>query len=276
MQYKNLDNLTQQQYDYYKERDNLNITLPSIAVDAIILAEKNNELYILLQKYDEPFILNGVYNLIELGLIGSFIQTGLSFKDNLNQIVYQKTGLDISNDYKKQIAIYDNPNRDNRGHIITTSYIVFTDYKEVNNCMWVKIDNDNIKNNHHVYINFEEQYFDDDFPFYPYITLNKKEVDDDQSFDYKLKFDNYQGHSTMIYDAITYLHETLFTKGDLLRVYTNGFTTTEAWKLIENFYDQSFSRTNIRRKILNISEDTHTTKLENTTHSKIYKIKEDL
>lgn len=268
MQYKNLKNLTNEQYNYYKNRDKLNLVLPSIAVDAIILAEKNNELYMLLQKYDSH----------ELGLIGSFIQTGLNFEDNLNQIVYQKTGLDVSNNYKKQIAIYDNPNRDNRGHIITTSYIIFTEYKEIENCIWVKIinDTDNLNQNRYIYIDFEKEYIDYEEPLDQSITLNKNEVDDDQSFNYELKFDNYQGHGTMIYDAITYLHETLFTKGELLKVYTNGFTTTEAWKLIENFYDQSFSRTNIRRKILNISRDTHTTKLESTTHSKIYKIKEDL
>lgn len=266
MKYKNLDNLTQNQYNYYKERDNLNIVLPSITVDAIILSEKNNELYMLLQKYDSN----------KLGLIGSFIQTGLSFEDNLNQIVYQKTGLDVSNNYKKQMSIYDSPNRDTRGHIITTSYIVFTEYKQVNNCMWVKIDNDDVKENYSVYINFEELCFDDDFTLNEYISLDKYKIDDTLSYLYELKFDQYQGHGTMIYDAISYLHETLFTKGDLLKVYTNGFTTTEAWKLIENFYDESFSRTNIRRKILNISEDTHTTKLENTTHSKIYKIKENL
>lgn len=266
MNYKNLNNLTQTQYNYYQERDNLDIVLPSIAVDAIILAEKNNELYMLLQKYDSR----------KLGLIGSFIQTGLSFEDNLNQIVYQKTSLDVSNDYKKQIAIYDDPNRDNRGHIITTSYIIFTDYKEIENCIWAKIDNDDLNRNRYVYINFEKEYVDDDEPLLQYIDLNKNEVDDDQSFWYELKFDNYQGHGTMIYDAITYLHETLFTKGELLKVYKQGFTTTEAWKLIENFYDQSYSRTNIRRKVLNISEDTHTTKLESTTHSKIYKIKDDL
>lgn len=266
MKYKNLDNLTQNQYNYYQERDNLNIALPSIAVDAIILSEKNNELYMLLQKYDSR----------KLGLIGSFIQTGLSFEDNLNQIVYQKTCLDVSNNYKKQIAIYDSPNRDIRGHIITTSYIIFTDYKEINNCMWIKINNDDVKENHYVYINFNEEILYEDFSLQEFISLSKTEIDDTLSYHYELKFDQYQGHGTMIYDAISYLHETLFTKGDLLKVYTNGFTTTEAWKLIENFYDQSFSRTNIRRKILNISEDTHTTKLENTTHSKIYKIKENL
>lgn len=268
MKYKNLDNLTQNQYNYYHERDNLNIVLPSIAVDAIILSEKNNELYMLLQKYDSN----------KLGLIGSFIQTGLSFEDNLNQIVYQKTGLDVSNNYKKQISIYDSPNRDDRGHIITTSYIIFTEYKEIENCIWVKIinDTDNLNQNRYVYIDFEKEYVDYEEPLDQSITLNKNEVDDNQSFNYELKFDNYQGHGTMIYDAISYLHETLFTKGELLKVYTNGFTTTESWKLIENFYDQSFARTNIRRKILNISENTHTTKLENTTHSKIYKIKENL
>lgn len=241
-------NLTHEQIQYYKERDNLNIILPSIAIDIMIFSQKDNQLYLLMQKDHQN----------NYSLIGSFMQSHKTIEENLKNIIQSKAELDIDlNQNYKQIKTYTHPERDSRGHIITILYAIFIDYQLSPLAEWVKIsqhDNDiQLVANQKI------------------ITINSKGYADNS-----LKYNTLEGHGYMIKESMQNLITNYFKTGDILNVYLNGYTMREAWLLYDNMTGKSSSRTNIRRKLLNISQPLSQQKLEGKAYAQLYQLKEKL
>lgn len=252
MKYKNID-VTDQQARYYKERDKLNIALPSVAVDTLIFAQENDKLYLLLEKNDK----------LQLSLVGSFIKINKTLKESAIEILNEKTGLNV--DHYKFIngQIYDSPNRDPRGHIIALSNYVFIEKTDVSNHEWFEVTYD--QRDKIVKIKKENEdrsiYITDDYV---------------EEFGLTLLYKDYQGHGTMIYDAVKQLNDTLYTKGLIFNVYTKGYTLTQAWRLTQNFKKSLFSRTGHRRLFEKFSTPTQRYKNENGQQARIFELKGDV
>lgn len=237
MQYKGLD-VTDKQYYYYKERDEQVGAIPSIAVDGIILSVHNNELYMLMQ--DD--LIHGV------SLIGSFMKINHTFKDSLIQIVNDKTGLDISKSKMIQSKVYDSPHRDDRGHILTACYIIFIDYVEIKNHHWFKVNLNKRERSIQLSANIKRH---SSLPYRDYsITIQDDGV---EMNGIELMYSGYQGHGTMIYDALTYLDNNLSQTGSLLNVFSNGFTYEDVYYLLKNTYKSMFSRPQIEQLINHVA-----------------------
>lgn len=256
MEYKGVE-LSEEQYTYYKDRDSMGILLPSVAVDGMILSQVDNQIKVLLKE------LEGEYS-----LIGSFIEAGKGFEDNLNNIVHKKTGLDVSSDKKIQIKTYGNPDRDSRGHIITTLYAIFTEYEKrpLKDCKWFDVilseGGDEIR-----LVNDGEE-----------IILKLSQDFSEWEVEGGLKFKGIEGHGYMISDAFKYFRNTFYDKGDILNIYTKGYTMYEAWKCAESLYGKELSRTNQRRLIGKISleqrgEGLISKRKQGKVYAQVYRLK---
>lgn len=235
--------LTDKQKKYYEEREKLNILLPSIALDTIILAVNNNRLYVLLNDLESEF-----------SLVGSFFRTGDTVEKNLERIIKEKVNLNlnISENNSKQIKTYMSPDRDDRGHIITTLYVVFISYVEDVKGQWFEVK------------------FDDAVKLF-----KNEDLIIEANYDFvkgPLKFSDKEGHGYMLFDALNFLKNDIYKNGTLLKVFTNGFTFRDAWLFLENFENLNLTRTNVRRKLLSIVKETNEIKKENKSYAQIYKI----
>ena len=237
MKYKGLD-VTDKQYYYYKDRDENVGVIPSIAVDSIILSVYQNELYMLMS---EAYI-HGV------SLIGSFMKINHTFKDSLIQIVKEKVGLDISKAKMIQSKVYDSPHRDDRGHILTACYIVFTDYVPVAGHRWFKVNLDRREQAVKLSTHFNKTLLK---PKRDYMITIKDDGIETNGID--LMYSNHQGHGTMIYDAMTYLNDNLNQSGMLLNVFTDGFTYDDVYYLLKNTYQCMFSKPQIEQFINHVA-----------------------
>lgn len=228
--------VTEEQYNYYKEREQY--LIPSNAIDVVILTQYNNKPYILLNKIDDKY-----------SLIGSFVKINKTFNESVDLIIEEKTGLNLKNTAKRQIKTYSHPKRDSRGHIITTLYVMYIPYQEVEGCEWFRIDyEDSIR------------------------LIGSKEIDLSKDSKY-LKFNGIEGHGSMLNDALTELKDTLYDKGEFLKVYTNGFTIREAWLFIQHIFNRELSRTNQRRLILKFSKESEIERESGKTSAKVYFLK---
>lgn len=256
MLYKGVE-VNKEQYNYYKDREELGVLLPSVAVDGLILAQDNNNLKLLLQE------IEGEYS-----LIGSFIDVGKCFEDNLNSIISKKIGLDVSSNKKLQIKTYASPERDSRGHIITTLYAVFVDYikRPLDNCKWFDVILSDVGMGIKL-VNGEEE-----------ILLKLSDDLTNWEVDGNLKFKDKEGHGYMISDAFKYFRDTFYDKGDILNIYTKGYTMYEAWKCAESLYGKELSRTNQRRLIEKISleqrgEGVISKRKQGKVYAQVYRLK---
>lgn len=237
MKYKGLD-VTDKQYYYYKDRDENVGVIPSIAVDGIILSVHNDELYILMQ--DD--LLHGI------SLIGSFMKINHTFKYSLIKIVKEKTGLDVSKSKMIQSKVYDSPYRDDRGHILTACYIIFTDFVEIENHHWFKVNLN--KREQSVQLSAHIKRYSS-LAYRDYIITIRDDGVEMNGID--LRYAGYQGHGTMIYDAMTYLSNDLSQTGSLLNVFSNGFTYDNVYYLLKNTYQSMFSKPQIEQLINHVA-----------------------
>lgn len=223
VQYKNL-NITKKQRNYYEDRDELNIVLPSVAIDLMIFAQKDNQLYLLMQQDQNK----------DYFLVGSFMQAHQTIEENIQSIIKSKTDLKQEiNDYQ-QIKTYTHPNRDDRGHIITILYAVFIDFELSSKAHWLKVSTGPdiicLANN----------------------TGPVIQIDYQGQSQGQIKYTNIEGHGYMIAETIKQLIDQFFKTGQLLNVYKNGFTIQDAWLLYESLTNENSTRTNVRRKLLKI------------------------
>lgn len=232
--------LSEEQYNYNKTRD-ANYLLPSNTLDVVILTQYENKPYILLNKVDDN----------KYSLIGSFVKYNKTFDESVEEIVKEKTGLNISDVSKRQIKTYSHPNRDSRGHIITTLYVMYIPYQEVEGCNW-----------------FEVNYLEN-IALKGEVTIS---LDDENNSPY-LKFNGIEGHGDMIYDALKELKETIYDKGEYLKVYTKGYTIREAWLFIQHIFNKELARTNQRRLVLKFSKESGTERESGKTSAKVYQLK---
>lgn len=232
--------LSEEQYNYTKSRDE-EYLLPSNALDVVILTQYENKPYILLNKVDDN----------KYSLIGSFVKYNKTFDESVEDIVKEKTGLNIRDVSKRQIKTYSHPNRDSRGHIITTLYVMYIPYQEVEGSEWFSV-------------NYSENIYLENS-----LTIS---LDQDNNSPY-LQFNGIEGHGNMIYDALKELKETIYDKGEYLKVYTNGFTIREAWLFIQHIFNKELARTNQRRLLLKFSKESGTERESGKTSAKVYQLK---
>lgn len=86
---------------------------PLLAVDAVIIG-KDGESIILVKRLNPPF--KDYY-----ALPGGFVEVGERLEEALRREVKEETGLDV--EIERVIGIYDDPNRDPRGHVVTVAYL---------------------------------------------------------------------------------------------------------------------------------------------------------
>ncbi|MEM1659247.1 MAG: NUDIX hydrolase [Candidatus Jordarchaeales archaeon] len=86
---------------------------PLLAVDAVIVG-KDGESIILVKRSNPPF--KDYY-----ALPGGFVEVGEKLEEALKREVMEETGLEI--EVERMIGVYDDPNRDPRGHVVTVAYL---------------------------------------------------------------------------------------------------------------------------------------------------------
>ena len=86
---------------------------PKLAVDIAVFLQ-NWSVLLITRKYD-PFI--GAY-----ALPGGFVEHGESCLDAAQRELHEETGLEIAKNRFSRIGIYDNPERDPRGHVVSIAY----------------------------------------------------------------------------------------------------------------------------------------------------------
>lgn len=239
MEYKGYK-LNEEQYNYYKEREKY--LIPSNAIDVVVLSQYNNKPYLLLNKLEEG-------KETKYSLIGGFARINKTFDESVEEIVKEKSGLDFTEIPKQQIKTYSHPKRDSRGHIITTLYVIYIPYQEVENCEWFQV------------ILGEG------------MTLMGQTTTILGADDDLLKFNGIEGHGDMIKDALIELKETIYDKGEFLKVYTNGFTIREAWLFLQHIFRKELSRTNQRRLILKFSKEAGKERESGKVSAKVYELK---
>ncbi len=86
---------------------------PFLAVDAVIIG-KDGRSVILIRRLNPPF--KDYY-----ALPGGFVEVGERLEDALKREVREEAGLEV--EVERIIGIYDEPNRDPRGHVVTVAYL---------------------------------------------------------------------------------------------------------------------------------------------------------
>ncbi|MBS7247171.1 MAG: NUDIX hydrolase [Candidatus Jordarchaeales archaeon] len=86
---------------------------PLLTVDAVIIG-KDGESIILVKRLNPPF--KDYY-----ALPGGFVEVGERLEEALRREVKEETGLEV--EVERIIGIYDEPDRDPRGHVVTVAYL---------------------------------------------------------------------------------------------------------------------------------------------------------
>lgn len=86
---------------------------PLLTVDAVIIG-KDGRSIILVKRLNPPF--KDYY-----ALPGGFVEVGERLEEALRREVREETGLEV--EVEKVIGIYDEPDRDPRGHVVTVAYL---------------------------------------------------------------------------------------------------------------------------------------------------------
>ncbi len=86
---------------------------PLLTVDAVIVG-KDGRSIVLVKRRNYPF--KDYY-----ALPGGFVEVGERLMDAVKREVKEETGLDV--EVERMIGVYDDPNRDPRGHVVTVAYL---------------------------------------------------------------------------------------------------------------------------------------------------------
>lgn len=86
---------------------------PLLTVDAVILGRERNTV-VLIRRLNPPFKDH-------YALPGGFVEVGERVVDALKREVREETGLEV--EVERMIGIYDDPDRDPRGHVVTVAYL---------------------------------------------------------------------------------------------------------------------------------------------------------
>jgi 8-oxo-dGTP diphosphatase len=87
---------------------------PKLAVDGIILYEKNGKKLVAIKRTNPPF--KGEY-----ALPGGFVEYGEKVEEALKREMREETGLNV--DIIKLVGVYSDPERDPRGHVVSICYL---------------------------------------------------------------------------------------------------------------------------------------------------------
>ena len=85
---------------------------PLVAVDAVIKYSKNS--IVLIRRKNHPY--RG-----ELALPGGFVEVGENVEDACIREAYEETNINVT--IKKLIGVFSEPNRDHRGHTISSVFM---------------------------------------------------------------------------------------------------------------------------------------------------------
>lgn len=270
---------SEDKYREWYKIDNLRYDKPSIAMDNVILAydKSNDSLKILLVvRKNRPF--KG-----SLALPGGFMRKNESLENTVIREVKEETGLKLTNNDFEQLCTLSNPNRDYRGHVLSTSYITYLPEirdihgsSDVKNAQWVtlEINNDSlmlfISGNEiiKIPINLEEsKVYDNLNDYYSSLLTSTSEYTPKIAFDHKL----------IILNAIKRIQNKLEYAPTALNLLGDSFTLNSARALFKKFNvgkkSAMINNSNFKKMYKNIIAETGETIVLKTKPEKLYRIK---
>lgn len=96
---------------------------PSVTSDILIFTKKESELYVLLIKRKNP-PYQGMY-----GFPGGFLEENETIWDCAKRELKEETNVDVFT--LKELGLFSDPHRDERGWVISDAFMAFIDYQDL-------------------------------------------------------------------------------------------------------------------------------------------------
>ncbi|MGL4656075.1 MAG: NUDIX hydrolase [Sarcina sp.] len=292
---KNRDGLTEA--EFLEKYNGNSYERPSVTVDMVLFTlgekqrdtlgrkNKEKELKILLVKRDEhPFI-------DKWSIPGGFVRIDESLQDGVQRKIKEEIGIDDI--YFEQLYTWGDVNRDPRMRIISTSYMALVNNKqlkddiETDNIAWFsvkkeskgkeKISNEEIHYNYRVSLINEERNINIKYDLVEKIKM--RAFDRDVSYEYK----SIEGDNALAFDhlkIIDYALERMKNKAQYTAIafslLPELFTLTELQQVYEILLGRELIKSNFRRWVNKIVEETDKTKKEGAHRpSRLFKLKNE-